>query len=52
MEKRGAGVVAAVSNFCGLTTFPEGPSYGNASFRVHKLLTLGHQAPSPARYLL
>lgn len=31
MEKRGAGVVAAVSNFCGLTTFPEGPSYGNAS---------------------
>ncbi|CAB0871070.1 hypothetical protein FRC0370_01848 [Corynebacterium diphtheriae] len=37
MEKRGAGLVgaarglvAAVSNFCALTTFPEGASCGNA----------------------
>ncbi|CAB0860943.1 hypothetical protein FRC0326_02040 [Corynebacterium diphtheriae] len=30
MEKRGAGVVAAVSNFCALTTSPGGASCGNA----------------------
>lgn len=58
MEKRGAGVVAAVSNFCALTTFPEGPSYGNAGLGYKNCSRQGAKAQgtrrqntSPARYL-
>ncbi|CAB0665541.1 hypothetical protein CIP107566_02037 [Corynebacterium diphtheriae] len=41
MEKRGAGVVAAVSNFCTLTTFPRGGVLRKCGLRVQKLLTPG-----------
>ncbi|CAB1008290.1 hypothetical protein FRC0493_02002 [Corynebacterium diphtheriae] len=58
---RGAGLVAAVSNFCALTTSPGGASCGNAGLGYkncsrqgarHQALDTRRQNTSPARYLL
>ncbi|CAB0978423.1 hypothetical protein FRC0485_02017 [Corynebacterium diphtheriae] len=38
--------------FLRLNDVSQGAVLRKCKLRVHKLLTLGHQAPSPARYLL